>query len=346
MPPSDWISVLPPEITVDSVRWRIPRDWAPDGVRFDVDWILNADPEFGADGDWWTYLLARPAADRLEYRLELRGGRGLSTDPTNPHTVPNPFGDRSEIRFPGYAPPMWLATPSNGDVSEIEVDQGGLEAPIPVQLWSPTSLSPDAPAPLLVAHDGTGLAQSGSLLSWASAHGAAKPIRVALLDPAPGCRDSWYSANPDYLDHLADVMLPALRGRVNVSTVVGLGVSLGAVAMMTLQRRHPNAVDALALQSGSFFTPVLDPQESGFGYFDRICASAVEVYADPPERRVPLLLTCGAIEENLANNQLMAEKLATAGYPTTFVVVPDAHTTIGWRDAWAPHLDHLVDAVT
>ena len=42
----------------------------------------------------------------------------------------------------------------------------------------------------------------------------------------------------------------------------------------------------------------------------------------------------------------MAEKLAAAAYPTTFVVVPDAHTTIGWRDAWAPHLDRLVDAVT
>ncbi len=114
------------------------------------------------------------------------------------------------------------------------------------------------------------------------------------------------------------------------------------MAMMTLQRRHPIAVDALALQSGSF----LDPQESGFPYFDRICAAAVEVDTDPPERRVPLLLTCGAIEENLANNQLMAEKLVPAVYPTTFVAVPHADNTIGWRDAWAPHLDRLVDAVT
>ena len=198
-------------------------------------------------------------------------------------------------------------------MSEVDVDHGGLEAPVPVQLWSPASLSPDAPAPLLVAPDGSGLAQTGSLLTSASARAVVNPIRVALLDPAPGCRDSWYSANPDYLDHLTDMMLPALRGRVNVSAVAGLGVSLGAVAMMTLQRRHPNAVDALAFQSGSFFTPVLDPQESGFGYFDRICAATVEVYADPPERRVPLLLTCGAIEENLSNNQLMAEKLVRGG---------------------------------
>ena len=89
-----------------------------------------------------------------------------------------------------------------------------------------------------------------------------------------------------------------------------------------------------------------DPRESGFPDFDRICAGAVEVYTDPPERRVPLLLTCGAIEENLANNQLMAPKRAAAAYPSTFATVPDAHTTIGWRDAWAPHLDRLVDGVT
>ena len=42
----------------------------------------------------------------------------------------------------------------------------------------------------------------------------------------------------------------------------------------------------------------------------------------------------------------MAEKLAAAAYPTTFVTVPDAHNTIGWRDAWAPHLDRLLDAVS
>ena len=70
------------------------------------------------------------------------------------------------------------------------------------------SLLPDEPAPLLVVHDGGGLAQSGSLLSWASAHAVAGPIRVALLDPAPGCRDAWYSANTEYLDHLAGVVLP------------------------------------------------------------------------------------------------------------------------------------------
>ena len=56
--------------------------------------------------------------------------------------------------------------------------------------------------------------------------------------------------------------------------MIGLGASLGAVSMLTLQRRHPGSISALALQSGSFFTPKLDAQESQFAQFlDQICAA-------------------------------------------------------------------------
>src|SRR5690349_7879800 len=98
----------PPQVSVDSVTWRLPRDVAPDGIRFEVDWILDVDPEFTADDGTWVYELARPAVDRFEYRLDLRGGAGLGPDPTNPAVLSDPFGDRSEIRFPDYRPPAWL----------------------------------------------------------------------------------------------------------------------------------------------------------------------------------------------------------------------------------------------
>ncbi len=346
MPPSpSRVSLLPPEVTDDAVSWHLPKVLAPGGVRLEVDWGLDQAADFVADGDWWTYLLERPAADRLEYRLELRGGDGLVPDPTNPHVVPNPFGDRSEIRFPSYAPPAWLATSATGDARPIVLDAGPLEGPIPVRLWSPEGMPPDAAAPLLITHDGSGMAQSGSLLSWATAHAEQQPIRVALLDTVPGCRDGWYSANPDYLDQLSGSLLPALRDRVNVSAVVGLGASLGAVAMLSWHRRDPAAVDGLALQSGSFFRPELDPQESAYPHFDRIYQAVTDAIDDPPDRRVPTLVTCGAIEENYANNQRMAEQLAGLDYPVRFITVPDAHTMIGWRDAWTPHLDELLQTV-
>jgi len=345
-----------PLITADGVRFRVADpDHALDGVRLQVDWMTGGlgpdwSPEFARSDGRWTLDVPRPAAWRLEYQFTVRrdGDTVWTTDPGNPRRVPNPFGDKSEIRFPDYREPPWLLTPATGPLSRIETPGGRLAQPVPVQLWSPAGLASDQAAPLLLVHDGSDMARRGSLLSWAAEHSRTRPVRVALLDPPDGLRDEWYSADPDYSAHLAEVVLPALTGRVLTGPVVGLGASLGALAMLTLQRRHPGSISGLALQSGSFFTPALDPQESGYGRFDRVCAAVRQIAGGPdrsidaPPRAVPTLITCGAIEENRFNNEAMVAALHAQGYPVTFRLVPDAHTMIGWRDAWYPALDELV----
>ena len=341
-----------PLIGSDAVLLRVAdTDRVLEGVRLEVDWMLgDVDPEFVRTDDVWTLDLPRPAAWRLEYQLTVRrdGDTVWTTDPGNPRHVPNPFGEKSEIRFPDYREPGWLPTPDAGPVIEIDTPGGRLERPVPARLWAPAGLASDVAAPLLVAHDGSDMADRGSLLSWAAAHARTRPIRVALLDPPNGLRDQWYSADPDYTTHLAEVVLPALTSRALTGPIVGLGASLGALAMLTLQRRHPGSISALALQSGSFFTPTLDPQESGYRNFDRVCAAVRQITAGPdrsidaPPRAVPTLITCGAIEENRFNNEAMVDALMSQGYPVTFRLVPDAHTMIGWRDAWFPALDELV----
>ncbi len=345
-----------PLVDSDGVRFRVA-DPAHElaGVRLQVDWMTGDlgpgwTPEFAWSDGRWTLDLPRPAAWRLEYQFTVRrdGDTVWTTDPGNPRRVPNPFGDKSEIRFPDYREPPWLLTPATGPVTEIATPGGRLARPVPVRLFSPAGLASDQPAPLLLAHDGSDLAERGRLLSWAAQHARTQPIRVALLDPPDGLRDQWYSADPDYCAHLAEVVLPAITARVLTGSVIGLGASLGALAMLTLQRRHPGSISGLALQSGSFFTPELDPQESGYPFFDRVCAAVRQVAAGPdrsvdaPPRAVPTLITCGTIEENRFNNEAMVTALATQGYPVTFRPVPDAHTMIGWRDAWYPALDELV----
>lgn len=341
-----------PMVTANAVEFRIPdHDRELDGVRLEVDWSLgDIDPEFAwADGQW-SLLLPRPDAWRLEYQLTLRRGADYewTTDPGNPRKVPNPFGDKSEIRFPDYREPGWLLTEPDGLLREIETTAGRLAVPVPVHLWSPSGLSTDTSAPLLLANDGTDMAQRGSLLRWATAISSDRPIRVALLDPPNGLRHLWYSANPDYSDHLADVVLPAITSKVLTGSVIGLGASLGALAMLALQRRHPGSVSALALQSGSFFTKELDAQESSYSHFDQVCAavrlitSGPDLSTDTAPRPVPVLISCGLIEENCHNNEKMAEALTRQHYPVTVRLVPDAHTMIGWRDAWFPALDELI----
>jgi enterochelin esterase-like enzyme len=60
---------------------------------------------------------------------------------------------------------------------------------------------------------------------------------------------------------------------------------------------------------------------------------------------VPTALTCGVVEENLANNRDMASVLAAQGYPVSFTEVPDGHNWTGWRDALDPPLTDLLNRV-
>lgn len=334
-----------PVVSAERVLLSLPdadRRW--DGVRLEVDWVAPGGRDYVYADGVWSLELPRPAAWRIEYQLGLYGDGADPTrtaDPTNPRRVANPFGDKSEIRFPDYREPQWLSTPPSGTEGPVAVpDLAGTA--VPVRLWTPSGLDAATPAPLLVVHDGTDLADRGDILRWATAHAATDPVRVALVDPAPGLRQDWYAATPDYAAHLADVVLPTLTALVTCDRVVGLGASLGALAMLYLHRRHPNALDALVLHSGSFFTWEFDSQESAWDPFDRICTEVARMAGPDGQRPVPVLMTCGAIEENLANNRAMAAALAGHGYPLRFVMNPDAHTVVGWRDTWFPALDELL----
>ena len=104
-----------PLIGSDAVLLRVAdTDRVLEGVRLEVDWMLgDVDPEFVRTDDVWTLDLPRPAAWRLEYQLTVRrdGDTVWTTDPGNPRQVPNPFGEKSEIRFPGLPGTRLAADP-------------------------------------------------------------------------------------------------------------------------------------------------------------------------------------------------------------------------------------------
>ena len=212
-------------------------------------------------------------------------------------------------------------------------------------VWSPADADPAEPLPLLAAHDGPEYDRLAGLTHFAAAGIGAGELprhRVALL--APGDRNEWYSASARYAGALVRDVLPAIGGAVAVEGApVGMGASLGALAMLHAQRRHPGTFAALFLQSGSFFTPRFDSHESRFPRYLRIVrfvsATLREgVQAEP----VPVVLTCGSAEENLENNRLMTRALSAQGHPAALHEVPDLHNYTAWRDAFEPHLTSLL----
>jgi enterochelin esterase-like enzyme len=245
----------------------------------------------------------------------------------------------------GHAPPDWLGAPAKpGITSAFDLPVRALDAAVSVRTWTPEGVPDAERLPLLLVHDGPEYDASAGLTQYLSAGIAAgwlPRLRAALLGPGP--RDRWYSANARYARALAVTVIPDLSGRLAVGRRIGMGASLGALAMLHVHCRHPGALDALFLQSGSFFTPGLDPQEGRFRYYRRVTRFVAGVHAGGlPAPRVPAELTCGAAEENAANNRLMAATLRAQGYPAALHEVPGGHSFTAWRDALDPHLTALL----
>ena len=247
------------------------------------------------------------------------------------------------LEFPPYAAPGWLSVlvpPGHGQAFDVPVPALGDGAAVAVRTWSPPGVADGQPLPLLVVHDGPEYDLRASLTRYLAAGVAGTwlpPLRAALL--APGHRDQWYSAHPAYARTLARTVLPAVTGRLASTARIGMGASLGALAMLHAHVRHPGTFGALFLQSGSYFTLRYDRMEEGFRYFRRI-ARFVSTAPGPRAaiRPVPAVLTCGTSEENLPNNQLMAGSLLTAGYPAELHEVRGGHDWPTWRDSLDPHL--------
>jgi enterochelin esterase-like enzyme len=304
-------------------------------------------------GDDWELIVARPPVTRMEYLFELRypdGGVETVTDPGNPEQAQGAFGPKSVLEFPSYCPPQWLTAHAEpGRTATFEVPDASLDGVIAVRTWAPACARDEDELPLLVAHDGPeydALASLTGYLAAGVAGGWLPRLRAALLSPGP--RDRWYSANPRYARALAREVIPALEGRLATSVRIGMGTSLGALAMLHAHRRYPRVFDGLFLQSGSFFFPRFDDHERRFPYYPRVVrfvASILDRGAHDGNRPVPVTLTCGAIEENVDNNRLMAQALRTRGYPVAWHEVHDVHNYTAWRDAFDPHLTRLLRLV-
>ncbi len=307
---------------------------------------------FQRSGDRWELVIDRPPVSRMEYLLELRhqdGGTETVLDPGNPQQVAGAFGPKSVLEFPGYTPPGWLSIAAGpGNVTDVDVPVTALDAAVAVRIWSPEGTQDDERLPLLVVHDGPEYDTLAGLTRYLSAGVAGHwlpRLRAALLRPGP--RDRWYSASMRYTRALCTTVLPAITGQVATSVRVGMGTSLGALAMLHAHCRYPDAFDALFLQSGSFFWPCFDAAERRFPYYRRIVRFVTGVHdGGLPPRPVPAVLTCGLIEENIENNRLMVKTLRGRGYPATLHEVPDMHNYTAWRDAFDPCLTELLGRVS
>ena len=341
---------VPAQVRDDEIAltFRGPRGLR--AVRFRSELTKRGEPpEFRRRGRslTWELRLPRPVGvDRVEYLLELAradGATELIPDPANPRRAPGPFGEKSVLELPGYEPPVWLDEEVEaGPVEPFAVRSRLLRAEVEGLIWSSTHARQGETLPLLVVQDGPEYAGYSGLLHMldaATAQLELPPLRAALLQPLT--RNETYSAAKRYADALATEIVPALPP---TASRVGMGASLGGLAALHAHRLHPQLFDGLFLQSASFFRRELDGYERNFPRFERIARFVGGVRRTREwTHPVPVTMTCGLGEENLANNRAIRDALAAQGYPVELIEHRDAHNWVSWRDALDPHLTLLLE---
>jgi enterochelin esterase-like enzyme len=128
--------------------------------------------------------------------------------------------------------------------------------------------------------------------------------------------------------------------------LVGVGCSLGALALLYLHWTHPGPLAGLLLQSGSFFHSHTERYERHFARFDRVHRFVDRVLRDrgrPP--RIPVTMTCGLVEENRENNRPLAEALSAHGWDVRLVEHPGGHDWDAWRLSLREELPRLLRRV-
>jgi enterochelin esterase-like enzyme len=294
------------------------------------------------DGGWEVRLT--PPVDRFEYLLDVDGG--MRPDPGNPRVVPGPFGEHSWLPLSAYREPGWLALDRIDSVCEPVRIARSAAGRIDAEIWAPADAPASEPLPLLVSHDGPEMDTYGDLTAYVGAMvgaGRLPRMRVALV--APGPRNKRYAANPRYARALRRRLLPELEATVEITgRPVLMGQSLGALAALHAAWTNPGTFAGLFLQSGSYFTPELDGQESGFEFWPEVTGFVASVHA--AEQAAPdapvATLVCGTVEENYANNLAMCDQLARVGVETRWGEVRDGHTWTCWRDTLDPYLTGLL----
>lgn len=210
---------------------------------------------------------------------------------------------------------------------------------------APTGTRRSEALPLLLANDGPEYSRRAGLLSLVgtlAAAGRMPQCRVALL--VPDDRDARYSANPDYATAVVDDVLPAVTAAYRLSgRPLFVGASLGALSALQSEWLRPGTFSGLLLQSGSFFRRGLDDEES-YEHWQRIIDFVASVRRARKQRGDAVVaMTCGADEENLANNRQLAHALDRQGQAVDLTVVPGRHDWPQWRAALRLALPTLVD---
>lgn len=148
-------------------------------------------------------------------------------------------------------------------------------------------------------------------------------------------REEDFSCNPRWAARTAAELGPE-------APLLGVGSSLGALALLHLHWTRPGLFGGLLLQSGSFFHRRTERYERRFRRFDRVHRFVDRVLQGRGRpAKIPVTMTCGLPEQNLVNNVAVAQALEAHGWDVRLVLHPGGHDWPAWTLAVREELPRL-----
>ncbi len=291
--------------------------------------------------DLWFTELDLPENSRVEYKLEVRadGDSQWVTDPLNPLTASDPFGENSVLRGHGYVRPDWTLPDDEaraGSLDSVSIDSALFEDRRTVPVYLPARFRRQRRYPLLVVHDGhdfLNYAALATVLDNLIHRLLIPPMVVALTDP--GDRLVEYAGDERHADYLATELLPQLEALLPLEgtpqTRGLMGASFGAVASLHAAWRHPGVFGRLLLASGSFAFSDIGPHSRG-PTFDPVVEFVNAFRRSPGPCAKRMFLSCGIYESLIYENRSMLPLLRDAGVDVRYEEVRDGHNWENWRD--------------
>ena len=279
--------------------------------------------------DLFTRSVEFPDDARLDYKLRLDGRWTL--DPWNPHQMLGGFGPNSELALPAYRPPTEVTrrpdTP-RGKVESLPLVSRRLGNRRKAQVYLPAGYGDGADRyPVLYLHDGEDELAFGALDAVLDTLIAEKviPPLVAVLVP-PLDREREYARDPAFEAFFVEEVVPTVDARYRTvaapgGRIVG-GVSLGALAALSLGLGHPEVFGAVLAHSGAYLRhhPWLAERARVLG-----------------NRAPSVWMDVGTFEEDLegidllADNQWVRDVLVAAGVRLRYLEVHEGHSWGSWR---------------
>ena len=240
-----------PVIDPDAIRFTFPdADRALSGVRLVQDVRIPATRlSFAWAAGAWSLAIDRPPVDRIEYLFELTYSRrrpGVGDRPRQPRHRAGRLRRQVRARAARLPAPRMAGRPRavRPATARSRSRPAASGRAVHGRLWSPPGSTTDQPLPLLVVHDGPEYDELAGLTTYLAAL-VARAAAPAAAGRAARARPSQRAVLGRRRLHPGAVPggpPPRCRRDVATTRTIGMGASLGALAMLHAHRPTPGSV--------------------------------------------------------------------------------------------------------